>query len=66
MNEQLKIPLFPPDMMQKIKTAHHLMEMEKLRKEIEHLKHQRAGHIGAYQKLKNKDDGKRENTKGDC
>lgn len=54
MNNQLQIPLFPEDMMSKIKAAHTLMDMEKMRKEIEHLKHQRAGHIGAYVKLKNK------------
>lgn len=49
---QLHIPLFPEDMMQKIKAAHLLQELVKLQKENEHLKHQRAGHIGAYQKLK--------------
>lgn len=52
MGTQLQIPLFPADMMEKIKEAHRQLEMEKLRKEIEHLKHQRAGHIGAYRKLK--------------
>ncbi len=58
MGQQLTIPLFPPDMMEKIKEAHRLQELEKLRKEIEHLKHQRAGHIGAYQKLKRKSNGR--------
>lgn len=54
--KQLEIPLFPADMMQKIKEAHALNEFVRLQKEIEHLKHQRAGHIGAYKKLKGKHD----------
>lgn len=48
--------LFPPDMMEKIKEAHRMLELEKqnelLKEENSHLKHQRAGHIGAYKKLK--------------
>lgn len=30
MSDQLQIPLFPPDMMQKIKDAHALQELVKL------------------------------------
>lgn len=54
MGQQLQIPLFPEGMFEKIKAAHALQEFVKLQKQIEHLKHQRAGHIGAYRKLKNK------------
>ena len=54
MGQQLQIPLFPEDMMRKIKAAHALQDYVKLQKENEHLKHQRAGHIGAFIKLKMK------------
>lgn len=53
---QLQIPLFPDGMFDKIRQAYHLQEVEKLQKEIAHLKHQRAGHIGAYNKLKKQKD----------
>lgn len=56
MAKQLELPLFATDTMQKIKQAHLLIDLEKMKREIEHLKHQRAGHIGAYQKLKQKND----------
>lgn len=52
MATQLTIPLFGPDTFDKIRKGYALIEMEKMRAEIEHLKHQRAGHIGAYKKLK--------------
>jgi len=52
MSQQLEIPLFPPDMMQKIKAAHVLIEMEKLRKELAHEKHVKAGYMGALAKEK--------------
>ncbi len=52
MGQQLQIPLFSESTMNKVKEAHLRIEMQKLRDELSHLKHQRAGHIGAYKKLK--------------
>lgn len=46
MNGQLEIPLFPPDMMEKVKEGHRLIEAVKKDQEIEHLKHVIAGHLG--------------------
>jgi hypothetical protein len=50
MATQLEIPLFPPDMMDKIKDAHRRLEIEKLQREVSHLRHVRAGYIGAFKK----------------
>jgi hypothetical protein len=52
MGEQLVIPLFPPDIMERVRAAHALIEMEKLRLENKHLKHVRAGYMGSYSKKK--------------
>ena len=52
MGKQLEIPLFSPDVMEQVKKWQLLHEIERLKAEIEHLKHQRAGHIGAYRKMK--------------
>jgi hypothetical protein len=52
MGIQLQIPLFSDSTMAKVKEGHLWNEMQKLREEVSHLKHQRAGHIGAYKKLK--------------
>ncbi|WP_317899447.1 hypothetical protein [Aurantibacillus circumpalustris] len=56
MNDQFQIPLFPPDMMQKIKDAHAMIEkdkeIERLKKDLSHERHVKAGYIGAYKKNK--------------
>lgn len=54
MSNQLQIPLFPDGLFEKVKAGQALMEYVRLQKQIEHLKHQRAGHIGAYKKIKKK------------
>lgn len=54
MGTQLTIPLFPEGTFDKVREAYRIQELEKLHREIAHLKHQRAGHIGAYHKIKNK------------
>jgi hypothetical protein len=51
---QLEIPLFPPDMMGKIKEAHREMELQKLRKELSHEKHVKAGYVSAFKKAAQK------------
>lgn len=67
MSRQLQFQFFPDDMMQKIKTAHALRELEaevaRLKKENEHLKHSRAGHMGAYEKLKQSINHANDNTR---
>lgn len=52
MSTQLQLPLFPPDIMEKVKEGHRLAELERLRRELEHVKHQRDGYHGAYNKIK--------------
>lgn len=52
MPTQLQLPLFAPDVMERVKEGHRLVEMEKLRRELEHVKHQRDGYHGAFNKLK--------------
>lgn len=58
MEGQLKIPfnapLFPKGIMDAVKAAHKKTEVEKLQEKCSHLLHKCAGHIGAYQKLKQK------------
>lgn len=52
MGQQLTIPLFPPDLMEKVKEAHRLQEVEKLRQIIEHQTHVIAGFKGYRTKRK--------------
>ena len=49
---QLEFPLFAPDTMDKIKAAHHLHEVENLKKQLLHEKHVKAGYMGALAKEK--------------
>lgn len=51
---QLELPLFAPDVMEKVKEGHRLLELEKLRKIIEHQSHVIAGHKGAWEKQRKK------------
>ena len=61
--QQLMLALFPEGMFEKIRMAHLLRELNEAKKENAHLKHQRAGHMGAYAKLKNQNNGN--HTAGD-
>lgn len=54
MNTQLRIPLFSADIFDKVRSGHCLNEIVKLQKEVEHLKHVKAGYMGAMANIKKK------------